>query len=297
VKLEPNLASIANGAGVMGATSWNLSLPPGNAFDDTEATVWSTEEKKGTFDGENVVVKLAGEMPVTVESIQVSAFKDTSKARFAALKDFTFQVSTDGQLWKTVTTGAFETKSPRPIAPDLHYRLWKWKEPVQASYIRFFADHAQDDALGFAQVAEIQVFGDSGTEKVEPLPLPEENPVTEEGIVQAGNPASDTAGGLTQNEFVSECNSNPASEGVDGWVMKVPDAFGDGTHTVTAEGPGEGTYDFDLYYYSEDCKLLGSQASAAADESGVMPGGTRYVVANLWAGVNVPLKLTAAPAD
>ncbi|PTX60802.1 fungalysin/thermolysin propeptide [Melghirimyces profundicolus] len=297
VKLSPNYASLANGAKVMSVTSEDAALKAKNAFDDTEATVWATQEKESGFDGEHVVLKLAGDEPVTVKTIQVSAFKDISKARFAALKDFTLQVSEDGIVWKTVQQGTFKASKPRPTAPELHYLTWELKQPVKATHIRFFADHAQDDSLGYAQTAEIQVFGDGRQPEVEPAPLPDEDPVVEEGTVEAGNPTSDTAGGVTQNDFAASCNPNPATEGLDGWVMEVPESFGDGTHTVSATGPGEGTYDFDLAFYSADCRLLGTKASSAADESGVMPGGTWYVVANLWLGAHVPVKMTARPAE
>ncbi|GAB6876762.1 M36 family metallopeptidase [Thermaerobacter litoralis] len=297
--LQPNYASIANGAKVVQVSRLgeDATLPAKNALDDTEATVWATAVNDQGFDGEWIVVDLAGDRPVPITAVQVSAFKDIAKARFAALKDFTLQVSTDGVVWKTILQGSFPTEKPRPVAPALHYKLWTLSTPVQAAYIRFFADSAQDNSLGYAQVAEIQVFGGDRTTAVEPAPLPKEDPIIEEGTVQVGNPTSDTAGGVTQNEFVATCNPNPSTEGLDGWVMELPESFGDGTHRITAAGPGTGTYDFDLYFYAANCQMLGSKASAAADESAVIPGGTRYVVADLWLGANVPLRLIAEPSQ
>ena len=63
----PNLASLASGASIVSASSEDAGLPA---------------------------------EPATISTIQVSAFKNTTSARFAALKNFTFQVSDDGVLWR-----------------------------------------------------------------------------------------------------------------------------------------------------------------------------------------------------
>ncbi len=59
---------------------------------------------------------------------------------------------------------------------------------------------------------------------------------------------------------------------------------------------GESTpagHDLDLYFLDSACQLNGSQATSAADESTVIPGGTAYVITQLWLGANVPFTLTA----
>jgi hypothetical protein len=42
--------------------------------------------------------------------------------------------------------------------------------------------------------------------------------------------------------------------------------------------------------------VIGSAASSAADESGVIPGGTAYVLTQLYTGAAVPFTLTATDA-
>jgi len=106
-----------------------------------------------------ITVRLA--KPATISTIQVSAFKNTTSARFAALEDFTFQVSDDGVLWKTVKTGGFGYQAPRPTAPDLHYKSFALTTPTHAAYVRFFIDSVQGETLTYAQAAELQVFGNA----------------------------------------------------------------------------------------------------------------------------------------
>jgi F5/8 type C domain. len=146
------------------ASSEDEGLPATFLVDDTEATVWSTKDSQTPDNNgpdENVTVKLA--KPATISSIQVSAFKNATSARFAALKDFTFQTSDDGVLWKTVKTGGFGYQAPCPAAPDLHDRSFALTTPTTASYVRFFIDSVQGETLTYAQAAELQVFGGEST--------------------------------------------------------------------------------------------------------------------------------------
>ena len=55
-------------------------------------------------------------------------------------------------------------------------------------------------------------------------------------------------------------------------------------------------HDLDLYFLDSQCALLGSAATAAADESSTIPGGTAYVLTQLFTGANVPFTLTAKAA-
>jgi hypothetical protein len=222
-------------------------------------------------------------------------------SRFAALKDFTVQVSDDGVLWRTVRTGSFGFQAPRPTAPDLNYTSFALDKPTKASYVRFFIDSVQGETLAYAQAAELQVFGTA--KGVEPVAPPADEPFTDSGTITVGNPAAGDptglqhVGGVTANEFEQTCTAPPASQGVDAWVSALPSGFGDGTHTVTVTGePTPAGHDIDLYFYGADCALLGSVASSGADESGVIPGGAAYVLTHLWTGADVPFTLTAQDA-
>jgi hypothetical protein len=304
LKVAPNLASKANGAEVVTASSEDDGLPAQFLIDDTEASVWATKDGQTPYNAgpdQRVTIKLA--KPGRITAVQVSAFKSTTASRFSALRDFTLQTSTDGVTWSTAQTGAFTFQPPRPTAPDLHYKRFVLARPTQAAYVRFFIDSVQGETQTQAQAAELQVFATSAT-TVTPAPGAAEQPFTDSGTIATGNPAAgDPTGlqnvfGVTGTEFSNACSAPPASQGTDGWVSKLPKGFGDGTHSVSVTG-GESTpagHDLDLYFLDSACQLIGSAASSSADESSSIPGGTAYVLTQLYTGANVPFTLTATPA-
>ena len=279
--VSPNLASAANGAQVVSATSSGA----GSLIDDTELTRWKTDVKSG-----NAVIKLAE--PTTISALQVSAF---TTSRFEAVKSFTLQTSTDGVNWKTQPIGenAFGYQIPRPTVGDVHYKTFTLPNPVRASYVRLWADEALGETKTSAQFGDLQVFSKAGT-AVEPLPpAPLDDPYEETFTIAGSNPGGDSVGGgVVGNDFASTCQMPPASQGLDGWVSELPDSFGDGAHKVGVAGSGP-LYDLDLYFFNADCEPIGDAASGAADESGALPTGTKYVLTSNWLGGGVEVKLTA----
>ncbi|WP_319462686.1 M36 family metallopeptidase [Micromonospora sp. RTP1Z1] len=283
--LAPNLTSAANGATVVSATATGA----GRLIDDTEASSWKAAPDTG-----NAVIKLAA--PAEISSVQVSAF---TTSRFEGLRGFTLQTSTDGANWQTVLTkaDAFGYQTPRPTAPDLHYKQFTLAKPVQAQYVRLWTDTALGETKSNVQTAELQVFSQTAT-GVEPLPpSPPDAPVTDTGVIVTGNSSTGTADdatGVTATAFKTTCAVPAApAQGADGWVTKLPDSFGDGAHEAQVHSDTATPYDFDLYFYDESCTLLGAAASSAADESGTIPSGARYILTQLWLGTAVPFTLTA----
>lgn len=279
-EMAPNLTSEANGAEVVSSTS------PGaeKIMDDTEASSWSNEE------GGNAVIKLA--KPSKVSSLQVSAY---TSSRFEALKSFTFQTSTDGRTWKTRESGeAFSYQKPRPTSPDVTYKTFTLDNPVKAKFVRFWTDEPMGDTKDAVQVGDLQVFS-SQAQGVEPAPPPPpDEPVADEGAIEAGTPVGDaTSGGVTAVDFQNTCAFPPSTQGSDGWVTELPDSFGDGAHNVRVEGTGAAPHDLDLYFYNADCEVVGSAASPAADESGTLPSGAKYILTHLYTGANESFELTA----
>jgi extracellular elastinolytic metalloproteinase len=297
--LEPNAASSFNGATVL-ASSESDSNPVKNAIDDTEASVFATEAQEDGFKGAEMVVDLAGDKPLKISHFEVSGFKDVAKGRFATLKDFVIQTSLDGETWTTVLENQFTAQVPRPAAPDLHYKGFNLIEPVEAKYVKLIAKSAQDNEAQYVQIAELHVFA-SGKTKIEPITLEPEAPFVAEGVVSIGNAGTgigSLAGvpatlAVTENEFVTTKNPNPSSQGTDGYVVTLPAGYGDGIHTFNLEGTGDvGAYDYDVFFYNKNFELIGSVATSAGNESGVIPGGTQYVYVGLYSGANVPFKLT-----
>src|SRR4051795_4082418 len=304
LKVAPNLASKANGATIVSASSEDAGLPAQFLIDDTEASAWATQSGSTPYNSgpdQRVTIKLAA--PGRITSIAVSAVKTTTASRFEALRDFTLQTSTDGVTWTTAQTGAFTYQPPRPTAPDLHLRSFKLAKPVQAGYVRFFIDSVQGETQTRAEAAELQVFATAAT-TVTPTAGEPEQPFTDSGTIATGNPAAgDPTGlqnvfGVTGTELTSTCTAPPASQGADGWVSTLPQGFGDGTHSIAVTG-GDSTpagHDLDLYFLDSQCALLGSAATASPDESSTIPGGTAYVLTQLFTGANVPFTLTAKAA-
>jgi extracellular elastinolytic metalloproteinase len=302
--VAPNLASKANGATIVSASSEDAGLPAQFLIDDTEASAWATQSGSTPYNSgpeQRVTIKLAA--PGRITSIAVSAFKTTTASRFEAMRDFTLQTSTDGVRWTTAQTGSFTFQPPRPTAPDLHLRSFKLAKPVQAGYVRFFIDSVQGETQTRAEAAELQVFATAAPTVTSATGEPEP-PFTDSGTIATGNPAAgDPTGlqnvfGVTGTELTSTCTAPPASQGADGWVSTLPKGFGDGTHSIAVTG-GDSTpagHDLDLYFLDSQCALLGSAATAAPDESSTIPGGTAYVLTQLFTGANVPFTLTAKAA-
>jgi len=302
VRLAPNLASTAAGAQVVSASSEDPGSPAKFAFDDTAASVWSTADTGTAYNSgpdQRATVKLAA--PATVSSVRISAYKATNASRFSALKDFTVQTSTDGVTWTTARTGAFGYQAPRPTAPDLNFATFTLAKPVKAGYVRFFVDSVQGETATYAQVADVEVFGSGAT--VANGSVATDPPFTDSGTVTANNPAAgDPTGlqnvfGVTGTEMNTACTFPPASQGVDGWVTKLPSGFSDGLHSVSVKGtsPLDDTvgHDLDLYFLNSSCALTGSAATASADEAAVIPPGTVYVLSHLYTGGNVTVDVTA----
>lgn len=302
IRLAPNLASTAAGATIVDVSSQDDGAPAKFALDDTAASVWATKEGATAYNAgpdQRVTVKLAA--PATVSSVRVSAFKATNASRFAALKGFTVQTSTDGVTWTTARTGSFGYQAPRPTSSDLNYVTFPLAKPVKASHVRFFVDSVQGDTAQQAQVAEVQVFGSGAV--VENGSVTPDPTYTDSGTITAPNPAAgDPTGlanvyGVTGTEMTTACTFPPASQGADAWVTKFPAGFSDGLHSVSVKGTSAADdtlgHDLDLYFVDSACQPTGSAASSAADESAVIPPGTVYVITQLYTGADVDVSVTA----
>ncbi len=297
--LEPNVASSFNGATISSVSSESDSNPVQMAIDDTEASVYASEKQETAFSGAEFVVDLAKDEPVKISTVNVSAFKDISKGRFATINEFSVFSSVDGETWTEIIDSQFNTEIPRPAAPDLHYKEYELAQPIDAKYLKLVVKNAQNNASGYVQVAELQAFG-PGKTKIEPLIMEPEVPFVANGTVSVGNAGTgvgaladvDATLAVTENEFVSTQNPNPTTQGLDGYVITLPKPYGDGIHTFNLAGSAESEYDFDVFFYNKNFEVIGSVATSGADEAGVIPGGTTYVYVGLYSGVDVPFTFT-----
>ncbi|MEO3824020.1 M36 family metallopeptidase [Actinomadura sp. B10D3] len=149
VDMSRNQAAGANGAT---ATGDGLSHP--GLLDETEATNWQSVE--APVAGRQVTVDLAGDRPVKVGRVQVSAMlrptvagdpegPNTAQNRFSALRAFrllacdaTKADCSQAGSFRTVYTSprdAFPADRPRPTAPDLTLRSFNLRD-VKATHLR-----------------------------------------------------------------------------------------------------------------------------------------------------------------
>ena len=276
VALAPNLASKT-----FGATA--VTGGAGAAMDDTEASSWKTT--KGT----STIIKLA--TPAVIDAVQISAY---TNSRFEGLKSFTLQTSTDGVNWKTQSVGgtnAFGYQTPRPVAPDLHYKRFRLPTPTKAGYIRFWADEPQGDTMTAVQVGDIQVFSSSVSGLTPPPPPPLDAPVTDTFTIAAGNPGNLVSPGVVGTELENACVVPPASQDSDGHVTVLEGEAGDGQHAFQLSS-GPTAVDADVYLYDADCIQLAAYATASPNESGTIPSGTAYILTSLYAGAAAEETLT-----
>jgi hypothetical protein len=150
----PVVMSRNQAAGVNGATATGDGLSQQALLDETEATNWQSVE--APVAGRQVTVDLAGDRPVKVGRVQVSAMlrptvagdpegAGTSQNRFSALRAFrllacdaTKADCAQDASYRTVYTSpadAFPADRPRPTAPDITLRSFNLRDTT-ATHLR-----------------------------------------------------------------------------------------------------------------------------------------------------------------
>jgi hypothetical protein len=276
--VSPNLASSATGATVE-ATNPSVLGPPAFAIDDTERTTWRSDADDDGPVQEPLVIDLAGDEPVRIDQLQVSAMVAPGSPRFEAVETFEAFTSMDGTNWTPVVAGVFETMAPRPVTPDLHYRTWTLPTGTQARYLQILAT-PQSENMDGVQIAEVQAFGSGGvTVSFDPGAADED--VHDEGAVLV----TTADGQLTYNLMQVACAFPPPTQGVDAWVTELPDSYADANNVIDVRAEpiaADPRPDVDVYFLSADCRPTGSLASTAPRETGMVPQGTKYVVTQLY---------------
>jgi extracellular elastinolytic metalloproteinase len=147
IPMATNWASAAQGAVAAGDGARHQDL-----IDDTETTNW--ESTGSPIAGKQVVVDLAGDEPLQISRLQVSAMLippnlvlGTSQNRFTALRSFAIEVCTQSEETPCSApesftpveefVDAFPGESWRPRAPHMILREFELAEPVAATHVRF----------------------------------------------------------------------------------------------------------------------------------------------------------------
>ena len=108
---------------------------------------------------------------------------------------------------------------------------------------------------------------------------------------QAGTPLS-----LTAQDFLNSC-AIPGSNGLDAYVYEVPADYQKITASIQAFG-SEGSqvaYDLDIFLYDSSCTQVGVYNSTSADEGGVAPKGTAFVLLYNYTGDPVTVHYELKP--
>lgn len=122
-------------------------------------------------------------------------------------------------------------------------------------------------------------------------------PVTFEasGTITVMNPTDYLVGeaSITKNEFLANC-ALPASQGLDAYVVELSEEISKVPAQVGVRGSDAGVgHDLDMYFYSAECAPTGSASTETADEIGVFPAGTKWVVVSAFAGLEIEFDLAA----
>jgi extracellular elastinolytic metalloproteinase len=306
IKLGINYASSGAGATIVSSTNQSSLGAPALAIDDREITTWRPSDADGPAE-EGFVINLAGTAPVAVSEIRLSARPLAGTGRFPAIRDWEILSSLDGKTFTVLSKGSFNQHRWRPLASTLGYRSWKLKSPVQASFLKFVVKSAQSETAKSIQLAEIQVFGRGEALKVAP---PADVSLTHhaEGTVLA--PTADAQlsrnlilrapGGAAQLPLPCPLPNLP-TQGIDAYLFELPDGFGDGRHSVKVQlepTVADPRGDPDVYFYTANCEETGTIAAAPEldnpPETGLIPQGTKYVLAQLYTTMPGTVVLDAA---
>jgi hypothetical protein len=125
-----------------------------------------------------------------------------------------------------------------------------------------------------------------------PPPPPPPQQFTARGQLVAPDLLGQIGIGLTNRGPVGGCGPT-ASQGLDAWVFELPADFPAAGAPVKVTGSDLlGLHNLTAQFVSEDCTLLGELNTVAADEAGVLPAGTRYVVVSDRLGIGTSITLT-----
>ena len=134
--------------------------------------------------------------------------------------------------------------------------------------------------------------------KPKPPPAPATQTITfeEEGTTRVPAFTNIVGGGITELEFViaNGCGSMPRTQGHDGHVLELPEAYRDGKATLTVTGSdATGQYDYNVYLYDSNCDLMEPYIEEGSDASGGIPAGAQWAVVDMVGGAQGSFKFTA----
>jgi putative nucleotidyltransferase with HDIG domain len=125
-----------------------------------------------------------------------------------------------------------------------------------------------------------------------PASPPAPQPFTAQGQLLAPDLLGRIGIGLTNRGPVGGCGPS-GSQGLDAYVFELPaDGPGPGAPVKVTGSDLLGLHNLAVTFVSEDCGTVGQLDTPAADEVGVLPAGTRYVVVSDRLGIGTSVTLT-----
>lgn len=104
---------------------------------------------------------------------------------------------------------------------------------------------------------------------------------------------------VTGQEFLNTC-AVPSTNGVDGFVVEVPEAMQKLASSVEASGTSATDAavpaDMDMYFFDANCEPTGLANAAGTDEFGAFLPGTAFIFVHNYVGGPTDAKVTIAPA-
>jgi putative nucleotidyltransferase with HDIG domain len=126
----------------------------------------------------------------------------------------------------------------------------------------------------------------------QPAPPPAPRQFSAQGQLVAPDLLGRIGIGLTNRGPVGGCGPS-GSQGLDAYVFELPaDGPGPGAPVKATGSDLLGLHNLAVTFVSEECQTLGQLDTPAADEAGVLPAGTRYVVVSDRLGIGTSVTLT-----
>jgi serine protease len=115
-----------------------------------------------------------------------------------------------------------------------------------------------------------------------------------QGSITRQNP---TGVGVTDTEFSTTCPAMPKSQGVDGFVFKLPSSYAVAGTTVSVTATPT-THDLAAYVYKADCTFDRTEDDAASTDLGfTLADGDTFLSVYSTTGANLTVNLTATPGS
>ena len=292
IRLYKNLSSLGYGAKIVGGLpegELGLALIDDHEFSGQVITV-----------GTPVVVQLAGGAPVQVHAANIATMPMGGGA-FDAASAYTVELSLDGKKWVKLTSGALKSAVPRPGTAQWKRQRKLLSKAITARFARLTVTGTlggqPEEGDWLAHVADLQILGNAPNAVAQKIGG--EPDFVEQGAVTLTNAGGGGEGGgasVTENIWLTTCSKPEAPiQGLDAYVVELPDGYGDGLHKFALTNQGGQATDLDVYFWNADCsEWVGQIASPLGNEAGPIPPKAKWALIILFGGTTDGFEVRAS---